>query len=150
MYIVVIALFWYVIFEVFLSSFGYFSDIETNSKAIFQFAICLTVALIVAVLLASFLKTITKGIVGGIAGFFLGFLIYNLIFAMFINSNSILLWIIILVSTAAGTVFMVHFKEEKEPHMLALIVIGAYMIIRGLSIFFGGFPDEVQTFSQLS
>jgi hypothetical protein len=37
---------------------------------------------------------------------------------------------------------------ENEP--LASILIGAYMIIRGLSFFFGGFPNEAKTLTNLS
>ena len=158
LYIVVIALFCFVIFAVWLSSYGYFSDLETDhettfigiDKTIFLFAICLTAAICVGVLLANILKTITKAIVGGIAGFFIGFLLYNLVFAMIINSSPIPLWMILIITSAGGAFLMISFKGDKDAHVLPLVVIGAYMIIRGLSFFLGGYPDEAQTFDQLS
>lgn len=38
--------------------------------------------------------------------------------------------------------------ENKEAH--ATVLIGAYMIIRGLSLFFGKYPNEAQTFDKIN
>jgi hypothetical protein len=40
--------------------------------------------------------------------------------------------------------------NEEEIFVYVTAFIGAYMIIRGLSFFLGGYPNEVQTFAQLN
>jgi hypothetical protein len=42
---------------------------------------------------------------------------------------------------------MLNKKDEMKAH--ATVFIGAYLIIRGLSFFLGGFPNEAQTFNQV-
>ena len=153
-YIGIPALFAFLFVNIFLSSFGAFSVLEENEdttgkgiiKAIFGFVIS-TVVAIAGGYLASKLQKIASVILGGIAGFFLGFLIYSLVFAIFIKSSPILLWVILIASSAAGTHLMFAMKDEMETH--ATVFIGAYLIIRGLSFFLGGYPNEVQTLAQL-
>jgi len=153
-YIGVPALFAFLFVTVMLSSFGLFSVLEENNdttgkgiiQAIVGFAIS-TVAAIAAGYLANKLQKVASGILGGIAGFFLGFLLYSLVIAMFIKSSPIILWAILIASSAAGTYLMSVKKDEMEAH--ATVFIGAYMIIRGLSFFLGGYPNEAQTFAQL-
>jgi hypothetical protein len=153
-YIGVPALFAFLFVTVMLSSFGTFSVLEEDNpttgkgviKAIVGFVVS-TVAAIAAGFLASKLQKVASGILGGIAGFFLGFLLYSLVFAMFIKSSPILLWVILIASSAAGTYLMFAKKDEMEAH--ATVFIGAYLIIRGLSFFLGGYPNEAQTFAQL-
>jgi len=153
-YIGVPALFAFLFVTVMLSSFGLFSvleeNVDTTGKGIIQaivgFVIS-TVAAIAAGYLANKLQKIASGILGGIAGFFLGFLLYSLVIAMFIKSSPIILWAILIASSAAGTYLMSVKKDEMEAH--ATVFIGAYMIIRGLSFFLGGYPNEAQTFAQL-
>lgn len=137
-----------------LSSFGTFSvleeDIETTGKGVIKAIVGLVISLVLAMgagFLAKKLQNIASGILGGIAGFFLGFLLYSLVFAMFIKSSPILLWIILIATSAAGTYLMFAKKDEMEAH--ATVFIGAYLIIRGLSFFLGGYPNEAQTFAQL-
>ena len=137
-----------------VSSFGLFTvleeDIETTTggvfKAIFGFTIALAVAIVVG-FLAKNTKKIAMGILGGIGSFFLGFLFYSLVFAMFIKSTTILLWITLIVFTVAGTYFVYTRQEDLEVHLT--VFIGAYLIIRGLSYFLGGFPNEAETFFEL-
>ena len=153
-YIGVPALFAFLFVTVMLSSFGTFSVLEEDNpttgkgviKAIVGFVVSTAVA-IAAGFLASKLQKVASGILGGIAGFFLGFLLYSLVFAMFIKSSPILLWIILIASSAAGTYLMFAKKDEMEAH--ATVFIGAYLIIRGISFFLGGYPNEAQTFAQL-
>ena len=116
-------------------------------KAIFGFVISSVVA-IAAGFLARKMQKIASGILGGIAGFFLGYLLYIIVIAIFIKSTPILLWVILIASSAAGTYLMLAKKDGMEAH--ATVFIGAYLIIRGLSFFLGGgFPNEAQTFAQL-
>jgi hypothetical protein len=73
--------------------------------AIVGFVISTLVA-IAAGYLACKLPKFASGILGGIAGFFLGFLLYSLVFAIFIYSSPILLWVILIACSAAGSYLM--------------------------------------------
>lgn len=86
-------------------------------------------------------------VLGGIAGFFAGFMLYALVIAQFIVQSAILLWITLIASAVAGGYLTVKKAEHLVMHITA--AVGAYMIARGLSYFFGGFPDEAETFSKL-
>jgi hypothetical protein len=153
-YIGVPALFCFLFVTVLLSSFGTFSVLEednpTTGKGVIQAIVGFVISAVAAIAagyLANKLQNIASGILGGIAGFFLGFLLYSLVFAMFIKSSPILLWVILIASSAAGAYLMSVKKDEMEAHATAFI--GAYLIIRGLSFFLGGYPNEAQTFAQL-
>lgn len=58
------------------------------------------------------------------------------------------MWITITLFSAGGAVLTVNDKDEMEAH--TTVFIGAYLIIRGLSFFIGGYPDEVKTFNELT
>jgi hypothetical protein len=117
-------------------------------KAIAGFVICTLFSVIVgAFLLQEKYKEINFVIIGSIAGFFLGFLLYSFLCGVFITGSSTIMWSILLASSAFG-IYLVHVIEDNEH--LASILIGAYLIIRGLSFLFGGFPNEADVFTQLS
>ena len=153
-YIVVPALFAFLFIAVMLSSFGVFSVLESDNEttgkgiimAIVGFVICTAFA-IAAGFLGSIANDYKAGILGGIIGFFLGFLLYSLVFAMFIKTSPIILWIILIICSVGGFVYMKKNRNEVEVYATALI--GAYLIIRGLSFFLGGYPNEAETFAQL-
>lgn len=92
-------------------------------------------------------KKIAMGILGGIAGFFAGYFLFSLVISLIFTSQ-IVLWITLIACTAAGAWAIYKYQEEMELH--ATVFIGAYLIIRGLSNFLGGFPEEAQLFSMLS
>ena len=153
-YIVVPALFAFLFIAVMLSSFGVFSVLESDNEttgkgiimAIVGFVICTAFA-IAAGFLGSIGNDYKAGILGGIIGFFLGFLLYSLVFAMFIKTSPIILWIILITCSVGGFVYMKKNRNKVEVYATALI--GAYLIIRGLSFFLGGYPNEAETFAQL-
>ena len=156
LYISLYALFLFLLFAIFLSLFGLFSILETDSettglgffKAIFGFVICAVFSIYVGVLLyQKKFKDANLVILGSMAGFFLGFLLYSL-FASFIASSLILLWLI-LIACSAFFIFLMFIKDN-DFEALAFISIGAYLIIRGLSFIFGGFPNEAEVLFQLS
>ena len=76
---------------------------------------------------------------GLIAGFLIGFFIYSLVFVFFTTSSTIFLLIILTVCSVLGI-----YMHDENYEGLASIIIGAYMIIRGLSFLFGGFPNEAE------
>lgn len=112
-YIGVPALFAFLFVAVMLSSFGTFSvleaDNDTTGKGIIKAIVGYVFSTVVAIgagYLAKKLQKVASGILGGIAGFFLGFLLYSLVIAMFIKTSPFLLWIILIVTSAAGTYLM--------------------------------------------
>jgi len=91
-------------------------------------------------------KTIAMGILGGVAGFFVGFFLFALIFSLFLTSQ-IFLYITLIITTGLGAYGIYKYQEKIELH--ATVFIGAYLIIRGISSFLGGFPEEEQLFFML-
>jgi len=92
-------------------------------------------------------KQIAMGVFGAIGGFFLGFLLYSMVFAMFIKSSPIILWVILIAFSALGGWAIFKYQEEMELHLT--VFVGAYFIVRGAGYFFGGFPNEAETFYEL-
>lgn len=91
-------------------------------------------------------KTIAMAILGGVAGFFLGFFLFALVFSLFLTSQ-FFLYLTLIVTTAFGAFAIFKYQEKVELH--ATVFIGAYLIIRGISNFLGGFPEEEQLFFML-
>jgi hypothetical protein len=130
-----------------MSSLGLFSVFEAGTsatggnviKAIFGIVISLAAAF-GAAYIGYKTKQIAMGIFGAIGGFFLGFLLYSMVFAMFIKSSPILLWIILIGFSALGGWAIFKYQEEMELHLT--VFVGSYFIVRGLGFLFGGFPNE--------
>jgi hypothetical protein len=117
-------------------------------KAIVGFIICSVASIGVGVLLyKDKFKNANLAILGSISGFFLGFLLYSL-FASIIISSIILLWLN-LIACSSSFIFLMFIKDN-DFEALAFISIGAYLIIRGLSFFLGGYPNEFEVLFQLS
>lgn len=82
-------------------------------------------------------------VLGGIAGFFLGGLFFNVLLAGWIkNANVVLTLNIVLACVGA----FLCFKKRKDLAILTTAFIGAYAFIRGFSMFFGGFPNEIEMY----
>jgi hypothetical protein len=82
-------------------------------------------------------------IVAFVGGFAAGGLLYNLVFAGWANSTAFLA--ILTFGLGAGAVVAAYFWR------LAIIIIvtaliGAYFTIRGLSLFIGGYPSEIELY----
>lgn len=84
-------------------------------------------------------------VMGGIGGFFVGFALYNLAFHW---TNSLAALIIISFGLAIVAAFLAY-KFFDEIVVFGTALIGAYIFIRGISIFAGHYPNEVMIFKQL-
>jgi uncharacterized protein (DUF2062 family) len=81
---------------------------------------------------------------GFLLGFVIGFVIFN-ICLRFIQSNpGVVFWITITVCCIGGIVL--GFFKEEEISIISTSIVGAYSIIRGISVMAGGFPDERQVY----
>lgn len=79
-------------------------------------------------------------LVGGLAGFLLGEFLFNL-FGNEINGNLTLIHILFIVICIIGLVILAYFIKEYII-IFATSFIGAYIFIRGISLFAGHFPSE--------
>lgn len=81
---------------------------------------------------------------GFLLGFVLGFVVFN-IALKFIASNSIIVfWTSMVICIILGC--LLGYYKEEEISIISTSVVGAYGIIRGISIMAGGFPDERQVY----
>jgi hypothetical protein len=138
------------------SCLGFFSILETYNEttgidvfySIAGFFICAVISFIISALLyQQDNKNINLVMIGIIAGFFLSLLLYRFICFIFNISSTILLVLIIIIIMV---VIIMMFCDDNKNEYLASVSIGAYMLIRGLSFIFGGFPSEAEIFTQLS
>ena len=79
-------------------------------------------------------------LVGGIAGFFLGEFLFNL-FGNRINWNSTVVHILFILVCIIALIVVAFFLKDAII-IFATSFIGAYTLIRGISFFAGGFPNE--------
>jgi hypothetical protein len=92
----------------------------------------------------SFLTWLPGVIFGILLGFVSGFVVYN-IGLRFIESNpTVVFWVSMSVCLIIGGV-LGYFLEE-EISIISTAAVGAYAMIRGISIWAGGFPDERQVY----
>jgi len=78
---------------------------------------------------------------GGVSGFFIGEFLYNL-FGNQIPANGILINVVFVV-ISIGVMVAIAFFFKKFIVIFATSFIGSYCFIRGISLFAGGFPDEI-------
>lgn len=83
---------------------------------------------------------IAVGILGLIGGFFMGTMIYTIFLAVLHNGA---LWAMVTFSILCAVLGgFLSFKFSKQVVLFFTSLIGSYSFMRGLSYFFGGFPDE--------
>jgi hypothetical protein len=134
---------------VLFSLMGLLNGLESDKASIALTVVCFIVAICLGVLLAWLLyKTWKVGalVLGGVAGVFAGITFYNLV--LFATESFWLLLTLAVVCGALG-VFLAH-KFFDLVVILATSLVGAYSFIRGISMFAGGFPNELVLFQQLA
>ena len=113
--------------------------------AVFSFIICLGLAIFAA----WFFKKVRRVgfmALGGVAGFFVGFLLYTLLFIQFAKYVAIYL---ILTIGCAILGAILAWKFDKTVIVYATGAVGGYALVRGISIFAGGFPNEIELYTQI-
>lgn len=88
---------------------------------------------------------IGAAILGAIAGYFIGSALYSLIFFFFLNPYVILA--VSIGSAIAGAVL--SFKYFDGIVIFGTAFVGSYSIVRGASLIFGHYPDEITMFMKL-
>ena len=135
-------------------AFGGFAILEKASKAtaanVFGILFSMTLALAAGLAAGWFLKKTTRialGVLGAIGGLFASILIYGLLFAKFVTNSTWLIWVVMLVGTAAGFFLTYKFKGAILVQLTALV--GSYTLIRGISMIAGGYISEFEALSEM-
>lgn len=79
-------------------------------------------------------------LVGSVAGFFIGFLLYTFVFSMWLKHVALLVSLCAIFAIALG---LLAYKYDRYLIIYLTGFIGAYAFIRGISMFAGGFPNEI-------
>lgn len=134
---------------------GCFGALEAKAKLgfgnVFVTILAFVVAAASAVALGWFVKrtsSIAMGILGSIGGFFVSVLVYGFVFAKFATSAAWLVFIVMLIGTIGGGYLAFKFDQAIQVQLTA--TVGAYTIIRGLSLIFGGYINEFDIMSEMS
>jgi len=129
-----------------LSSIFFFSvifngEVQSETWMWVTFALCCLVGFIVGILLAK-LSRVGVAVLAAWGGVCLGLICYNAFFHYMDGEKHIAFWIvIILFAIATGAI---SFKFFKPMLIVSTALIGSYSMIRGLSLYAGGFPPEMQ------
>jgi hypothetical protein len=86
----------------------------------------------------------SKIILGNVLGFTVGMFLYNLFVKYITFSEVMLFWFTMLACIVSFTIIMVYYGEKLM--VICTSIIGAYGLVRGLSLMAGGFPDERQVY----
>eukprot|EP00355_Strombidium_rassoulzadegani_P009221 CAMPEP_0168617554 /NCGR_PEP_ID=MMETSP0449_2-20121227/5601_1 /TAXON_ID=1082188 /ORGANISM="Strombidium rassoulzadegani, Strain ras09" /LENGTH=207 /DNA_ID=CAMNT_0008658371 /DNA_START=774 /DNA_END=1393 /DNA_ORIENTATION=+ len=98
---------------------------------------CATVGLFAAYLLIKYLKY-GIALLGGSAGAALGFLVCS----TFQIKHASIFWSA--VACLALVMALLTFKKREHVMILSTCVLGSYLIVRGVSLYAGGFPNEFE------
>ena len=90
---------------------------------------------------------IGAAILGAVGGFFIGTTLYNLTFPFFFP-NFIILMVISLACALFGAIL--SFKYFDGIVIFGTAFVGAYSIIRGASLIFGNYPNELEMIAKLA
>ena len=102
-----------------------------------------------AIFVGWFIKRIQRhGIcaMGTVAGFLIGFVLYTFVFAQWFQHVGLLIGL-----TALGGLILGWLSWKYDRHIIVYLTafFGSYALIRGISLFAGGFPNEVILYQQL-
>lgn len=143
----------FLVILVFASVLGLLDALDTKASAstgeialaVFVFIAALAVALFVGWFVKK-ARRIGGTIAAAAGGFFGGFMLYNLVFAQWWNNIACLLILSIGLAVIAG---FVAWRFDKVIIVYLTAAIGAYALVRGISIFAGNFPNEITTYQQI-
>lgn len=119
-----------------------FTDIEFGNWK-FWIVVCLT--FILGSLVGYFMSKIywLPGLVFGfLLGVVIGFILINIVLRFNISYPLLAFWTIISISIISCC--LLGYYKEEEISIISTSIIGAYTLIRGISVMIGGFPSESQ------
>lgn len=118
----------------------FFSRNSSPTNEWIVFAVCAGVGICLGLMLALFFK-FGIFIVGAWGGFCIGMIMYNAFMYKLDHNGNLFFWVTTL--TLAIICGLIAIKLFNHTLILGTSVVGAYALVRGLSMFIGGFPDEM-------
>lgn len=115
------------------------------AAAVFSFIIAFAIAVFVGWFVKK-ARRVGGCILGTAAGFFLGFTLYNLVFAQWVQHVALLVVLAFGFAIAGG---VIAWKFGKAVIVYLTAFLGAYSLVRGISVFAGHFPNEITLFQEL-
>jgi hypothetical protein len=104
------------------------------------FSVLLIVGCFVGLILAK-LSKIGVAIMAGAGGFVLGMILYSAVLYKLDEHNSVMFWVITVILCAGSGILSFFFFDHII--IISTSLIGSYGLIRGVSMYAGGFPDEI-------
>jgi hypothetical protein len=92
-------------------------------------------------------KPVGKTYLGALAGYFLGNFVYNL---FFIYWNKALATLIVCQAVFTLIGGYLGYKLRDGFTIISTSILGAYLIVRGISFFAGGYPDELDLYQDIT
>jgi Domain of unknown function (DUF4203) len=132
-----------------LSLAGLLDGLNNSNKPLWLAIVCIIICIGLGVLCGWLLfRTWMVGacILGATAGAFGAIMLYQTVFAATENFWIMLVFIIL----GGGLGVLATYKFFDMLVIVATSFIGAYSFIRGISMFAGGFPNEIDTFDKLA
>lgn len=118
--------------------------VEYNS---IEFYTILIVAIGLGLIFGFYMTKVTwlPGLIfGTLLGFISGFLLFSFLITIFSAYPTFIFWSSILICVFIGC--FVGYKKEEETAIISTTIIGAYSIVRAISIWVGNFPNEKQIY----
>ena len=115
-----------------------------------DFWLCLVIPFVVGLIIGVVLLKVVKVaffVVGACAGYSIGILIFNLVTKYIEWNPDILYWIVIVLSMIVCGILGLLFYRVML--IVFTAILGGYAIIKGFSLFIGGFPNEQEVIELL-
>lgn len=124
--------------------FSVFFDRDTsNTTEWIVFIVCIVVGVMAGLLLA-FLTKFGIAVLGGWGGFCLGLILYNTVFYKIDGDGKIAFWCITIGLAIVSAILTLYLFGNAL--IIVTAITGSYALMRGISMFAGGFPDEMEVY----
>ena len=135
------------IFIAALSGFAIFFDRYSSEVAEWiVFGVCCVVGILFGVLMA-YLSRFGTALLAAWGGVALALMLYTSFMYKWDNNHQVLYWIwVIGMGAATGILGYIMFDHAT---IIATSIVGSYLLIRGISLYAGGFPDIVLVIEQI-
>jgi|LauGreDrversion4_2_1035121.scaffolds.fasta_scaffold285829_1 hypothetical protein len=110
------------------------------------FGVCCVVGVFIGLLMAKLLK-VGAAVLTGWGGVCLGLMLYTSFIFQYDSDKKIIFWIFIVVM--ALTFALLGYFMFNHAVIISTAIIGSYGIIRGISLYAGGFPNEMLIIEQI-
>lgn len=121
----------------------FFTRDTSNTTEWIVFSVCIVGGIVVGLVLAFFLR-LGVGVLAAWGGFCLGLILYNLFIYKIDNDAKVAFWTVnITLAVVAGVLSLWLFWHAI---IISTSIAGSYSLHRGISMYTGGFPDELEIY----